>query len=453
MIIINIENVYKQATGVDIKEQKQLWDDRGKGYFGEFLVFNKLYQWVNEPCKFLMNIEVPTKNGKTTEIDLLMIHPTGIYVFEMKHYKGIIYGDKDGEIWTQWFKTQKSNTFRNPVKQNEYHIKALKEYLGNIPIYSFIVFTNEEDCTLKVEYAHDDYLDVCTFSDLNMFLMKKFNNKSIWPTTGIEKLFEKLVMCAPNMQKQVLVDGDVVPLHTYINEIALQYQTSQKKLKNEYLEKSENLKNEYLKKTKSFKNKTLKIYGVGCLIFFVLLVGSYGSFKRNLENNLENYKLELQKKEAALKTKEIGYNIFLQKFEYVEPIEIGDFIFTQELVEVSNIVLEDSKILEDTVEFSCELFSKNVKKLVILENSAITVILKDGIVKEWGIWNDKYPFHNNVVISTQKSIFGSNKIALHELNGISMDDIDYMKITNVGVSEDGGKTLLVDNFEIEVYKN
>lgn len=38
-----------------------------------------------------MNLNIPIEDGKTTEIDLLMIHETGIYVFEIKHYKGTIY--------------------------------------------------------------------------------------------------------------------------------------------------------------------------------------------------------------------------------------------------------------------------------------------------------------------------------------------------------------------------
>ena len=72
-----------------MQEQKKLWDERGKGYYGEFLVFTELYKNIKGNCKILMNLEVPTDNGKTTEIDLIMIHENGIYVFEIKHYKGI----------------------------------------------------------------------------------------------------------------------------------------------------------------------------------------------------------------------------------------------------------------------------------------------------------------------------------------------------------------------------
>ena len=31
---MDIKDIYKQLTDVDIEEQKRLWDERGKGYYG-----------------------------------------------------------------------------------------------------------------------------------------------------------------------------------------------------------------------------------------------------------------------------------------------------------------------------------------------------------------------------------------------------------------------------------
>lgn len=89
---MDIKETYKQLTGVDIEKQKYLWDERGKGYYGEFLVFCELYKYIAGKCKLLMNLQIPVDSQKTTEIDLIMIHETGLYVFEIKHYKGTIYG-------------------------------------------------------------------------------------------------------------------------------------------------------------------------------------------------------------------------------------------------------------------------------------------------------------------------------------------------------------------------
>ena len=96
-----IDDIYKNLTSVDIHEQERLWDNRGKGYYGEYLVFCKLYQSVPGQCKILMNLNIPVFGGSSTEIDLLMIHESGLYVFEIKHYKGTIYGKLTDNTWTQ----------------------------------------------------------------------------------------------------------------------------------------------------------------------------------------------------------------------------------------------------------------------------------------------------------------------------------------------------------------
>ena len=171
---MDVKKAYNQLTNVDIAKQKELWDERGKGYYGEYLVFCNLYKYIKGNCKILMNLNVPTGTGKTTEIDLLMIHETGIYVFEIKHYKGTIYGDDTGDIWTQYFRTAKNNVFKNPVLQNTYHLKAINKLYPSVPIKSIIVFTNE-NCTIKVKRENKN-IDICTLNDLyNTFLGSSIN--------------------------------------------------------------------------------------------------------------------------------------------------------------------------------------------------------------------------------------------------------------------------------------
>ena len=93
-----MKQAYKNLTGVDVERQKALRNERAKGYIGEVEVLSELLQYVEGKFKVLMNLNVPI-DGKKTEIDLLMIHETGIYVFEVNNYKGIIYGDLDGKRW------------------------------------------------------------------------------------------------------------------------------------------------------------------------------------------------------------------------------------------------------------------------------------------------------------------------------------------------------------------
>lgn len=128
---------------------KSILNYENVGQFGEF---STEYALTNNNLEgelvVLKNIYVPYRD-KTSEIDLLMIHEKGIFVFESKNYSGWIFGSADQLNWTQSLQNGEKHRFYNPIRQNQTHIKALAEYL-NIPIASFtsyIVFS--ERCSLK----------------------------------------------------------------------------------------------------------------------------------------------------------------------------------------------------------------------------------------------------------------------------------------------------------------
>lgn len=80
---------------------KTLLNDENAGQFGEF---STEYALTNHHLPgelvVLKNVYVPYQ-GRTSEIDLLMIHEKGIFVFESKNYSGWIFGSADQLNWTQ----------------------------------------------------------------------------------------------------------------------------------------------------------------------------------------------------------------------------------------------------------------------------------------------------------------------------------------------------------------
>ena len=121
-----------------------------KGYYGEFLTFSYLEKLDDTNKKLMVNLYIPKEDGTTTEIDLIMVTETGIYVFESKNYSGWIFGDEKYKNWTQSLKGGHKNKFFNPIWQNKGHIKALQSVLGihNFELYkSYIIFS--ERCELK----------------------------------------------------------------------------------------------------------------------------------------------------------------------------------------------------------------------------------------------------------------------------------------------------------------
>ncbi len=123
-----------------------------KGKYGEYLTWKNLRSYENDGGKFLFNCYLPAENGKTSEIDVILIHSSGIFVMESKNYSGWIFGKETDSHWTQTLPTGKGKSrkerFFNPVKQNATHIKWLKNIIHTpIPIFSIIVFSKR--CTLK----------------------------------------------------------------------------------------------------------------------------------------------------------------------------------------------------------------------------------------------------------------------------------------------------------------
>lgn len=119
------------------------------GQFGEYVT---VFALTNDNLfgygKVMQNLYIPNK-GKTTEVDVLVIHEKGIFVLESKNYSGWIFGSEEQPKWMQRLPNGQKNQFFNPIKQNRIHIRALSEFL-EIPeedMMSCIVFS--ERCELK----------------------------------------------------------------------------------------------------------------------------------------------------------------------------------------------------------------------------------------------------------------------------------------------------------------
>lgn len=139
------KSYYKQITNASF------WKVRfNTGLYGEYRIVNEL-QKIPGIHKTLVNLYIPKAKGEgLTEIDILFIHESGIYVIESKNYSGWIYGRERDYKWTQVFKNGKKFKFYNPVKQNRTHVNALQKLLSNLPteIFSSLIIFSDR-CTLK----------------------------------------------------------------------------------------------------------------------------------------------------------------------------------------------------------------------------------------------------------------------------------------------------------------
>lgn len=98
-----------------------------KGIIGELYVAAFLKILPNDKYSVINNL-LFTWNGHSTQIDHIVVSIYGIFVIETKYYKGLIYGGENSEYWLQNIYGNK-HQFRNPILQNQGHIRALKHLL------------------------------------------------------------------------------------------------------------------------------------------------------------------------------------------------------------------------------------------------------------------------------------------------------------------------------------
>ena len=129
------------------------------GKAGEKRVARKL-DWLPKEYITLNDILLPTSYG-TTQIDHIVVSPYGIFVIETKNYKGWIFGHQDSEEWKQsllgkktiWGWSSEQHKFRNPIRQNLAHFRAVRATLkdvGDFTIIPIVVFADSADLNITV---------------------------------------------------------------------------------------------------------------------------------------------------------------------------------------------------------------------------------------------------------------------------------------------------------------
>lgn len=146
------------GLAIYIKLKRPTW----KGRYSEKLVHIKMLQLSDEYIIF--NDFMCKINGRSTQIDHIVVSPYGVFVIETKGYKGWILGGENSEYWTQVLYKNKYKLY-NPIKQNEGHVRFLRQLLKcptDFPIIPIVVFDNSAD--LKVHVTNHIVVNRCNLN-------------------------------------------------------------------------------------------------------------------------------------------------------------------------------------------------------------------------------------------------------------------------------------------------
>ena len=119
-----------------------------KGWLGEKITSAGMWARLDRAdYRRIDDLILPASNG-TTQIDHVVISRYGLFVIETKNIRGWIFGDADGDRWTQSIYGVK-HQFQNPLKQNYRHTRSLADFLkvDHDLIKSVIFFIG--DCEFK----------------------------------------------------------------------------------------------------------------------------------------------------------------------------------------------------------------------------------------------------------------------------------------------------------------
>lgn len=151
-----IENKLKVISTIKDEEIKN-------NYIFELNIFNKLKD-INKVI-FLFNLEL------NNESRIIMLHYSGLYLFEIVNYKGWLYGNKNDYNWVcTYFNNNKEKEkviFYNPILKNKNNIEKIQTLLGSkkYPIYNYIILNN--NLTLKNKNLNNTDFKILTYSDID----------------------------------------------------------------------------------------------------------------------------------------------------------------------------------------------------------------------------------------------------------------------------------------------
>ncbi|MBQ9228523.1 MAG: NERD domain-containing protein [Eubacterium sp.] len=185
-IILFVSLLSKAATNANIKMA---------GKTGETVTGNLLAQ-LPESYTVIMNAVV-TYKGEQSEIDNIIVGPTGVFVVETKNHNGTIYADYGAHDWTQHKVgrggTPYSKTFYSPVKQVGTHVYRLAHFLRENRVRTHVsaaVYFSNPEASVNVTGMPNDIpiFTVATSQELFQYILSGNANLSYQTVQHIVQL-------------------------------------------------------------------------------------------------------------------------------------------------------------------------------------------------------------------------------------------------------------------------
>lgn len=241
---------YYEQTRVSYHVIMNRNDKVGRGKQGEYLISLELSEFEREGAKLLFNCYLPKEEsqfGEFSEVDVMLIHSTGIYVIESKNYRGGIEGEVEEKDWYQSIckyerigkserKISKKRPFYNPIRQNQTHIESLKKVIcekgvwNTVPIYSLVVFSDRGTLSGYVKKGDKNNPNVKVINTRNLYktiVRMGKHSKGVLSQGDIKQLYEMLYPHTKKTEDEIhrhrngiqRIKGNMYPQYRYTETI------------------------------------------------------------------------------------------------------------------------------------------------------------------------------------------------------------------------------------------
>lgn len=189
----NRGNYTPQRTYQRTSQRKPKWDSedaRIAGQRGEELIYRELSSKFPD-ARFITNLYIPHESDKGySEVDIVMIHETGVYCIECKNYTGSLIGDLSKDKIQQKYEGSKCFTIYNPTKQNNTHVFNVRRVLGDkYFVHNCVIFA--KDIHIPQVRGNSAFFIGC-ISDLWMFLEDVSSRKVILTNQDMIRIYNIL---------------------------------------------------------------------------------------------------------------------------------------------------------------------------------------------------------------------------------------------------------------------
>ena len=152
------------------------------GHQGEIAATEIIRSALHEGDRLFTNVSIEY-DGRPAELDNVIVNKYGVFIIDVKNYRGRIVGGEDDYEWRKYKTTSAGNTYekivKNPIRQVKRQTYILAHYLeengarvwirgyamllyGNSPIESEYVLNGREDTERVIHTKDRDILDADT---------------------------------------------------------------------------------------------------------------------------------------------------------------------------------------------------------------------------------------------------------------------------------------------------